>query len=109
MLSTEHLKSLASILQTRMEKQIIEQKALIQRYLFSSNVSFLQEISPVATLQKAAALITFYDLPRNVLNCVELSGSEQQLNYLKILIELRKLNLDVKTIQIIAQIVQQNI
>lgn len=90
-----------------METQLAEQKTKIQRYLFSSNITFLQEVLQIPILRSVAALITFYDLPMNVLNCIELSGSQGELNYLEMLIELKKLKIDTNSVQIITQLFQQ--
>uniref|UniRef100_A0A1B0CGG3 beta-N-acetylhexosaminidase n=1 Tax=Lutzomyia longipalpis TaxID=7200 RepID=A0A1B0CGG3_LUTLO len=69
---------------------------LMKQFLFSSSINFLQDgnLSTV-TLTKLAILVVFYDLPINVLNFVDLRG---QLNYLGMLVELKRLNLDTKSI-----------
>lgn len=82
----------------------MQQIACTKRYLFSSNTTFLQE-STGDISSKLSTLITFYDLPINVLNLVDLGG---QLNYLRMLVEFKKLGLDTHTIQCIFKVLNVN-
>ncbi len=82
----------------------MQQIACMKRYLFSSNTAFLQEASSEISC-KMASLITFYDLPINVLNLVDLGG---QLNYFRMLVEFKKLGLDTHTIQCIFKVLNVN-
>lgn len=85
-----------------MEQLLLQQVACMKRYLFSSNTTFLQETN-VETSAKIATLITFYDLPINILNMVDLGG---QLNYFRMLVEFKKLGLDTPTIQCIFKVLK---
>lgn len=87
-----------------MEHLIIQHVACIKRYLFSSNTTFLQEYNGDIAA-KIATLITFYDLPINILNLVDLSG---QLNYFRMIVEFKKLGLDTHTIQCISKVLHTN-
>lgn len=82
----------------------MQQTAGIKRFLFSSNTTFLQESNCGISL-KMATLITFYDLPINVLNLVDLGGP---LNYYRMLVEFKKLGLDTHTIQCIFKVLTFN-
>lgn len=82
----------------------MQQVACMKRYLFSSNTTFLQE-SNSETSAKMATLITFYDLPINILNLVDLGG---QLNYFRMLVEFKKLGLDTHTVQCIFKVLNVN-
>lgn len=84
-----------------MERWTDEQNLLLKQYLFSSNCNFLQD-SSINDLNIVASLITFYDLPINVMNCVDVGTGP--LNYFRMLIELKKLNLDSCTIQCVSRI-----
>lgn len=53
-------------------------------------------------LLKIAAVVVFYDVPINVLNLIDLSGG--QLNYIKMIVELKKLGLGSNTIRCIFNI-----
>lgn len=76
----------------------------MKRYLFSSNTTFLQDANS-ETSAKMATLITFYDLPINILNLVDLGG---QLNYFRMLVEFKKLGLDTHTVQCIFKVLNVN-
>lgn len=102
LLSPEILKSFSSRLYTAMERLRVQQATSLKRYLFSSDTTFLQE-SSYDTATKLANLITFYDLPINILNLVDLGG---QLNYFRMLVEFKKVGLDTHTIQCIFKVLQ---
>lgn len=97
------------MVQTHMDQQLIQQSALLQRYLFSSNITYLQEVGEVRTLKDVSALVTYFDLPINVMNYVELNGASGQPNFLRLLIEMKKLNLNLKTIRCIADTLRANV
>ncbi|KAJ6638177.1 Anaphase-promoting complex subunit 1 [Pseudolycoriella hygida] len=95
LLSPEICKSFSRRLVTSMEQLLSQHIPSMKRYLFSSNATYLQETDPRTALQ-IAILITFYDLPINIMNVVHLGG---QLNYSRMLLECKKVNLDVHTVQ----------
>lgn len=73
----------------------------LKQYLFSANTIYLQE-TDLKILLKIAAVVVFYDVPINVLNLIDLSGG--QLNYIKMIVELKKLGLGSNTIRCIFNI-----
>lgn len=91
-----------------MDKKLTNQSNHLQRYLFSSNVTFLQEVNDVQTLKDIAVLVTFYELPINVMNFIDLCGAHGQPNFIRLHIELKKLNVTLKTIQCISDIIATN-
>lgn len=106
LLSIENLKSLIQRLTTHMEQLSYNHSDLLKQFLFSSNIAYLQECVP-KHLQHISALITFYNLPINILNCCDLSdGTDGSLNYLRMLMEFQKFNLNPSTIHCISRILQ---
>lgn len=108
LLSTEHLTALLKMIQTQMDKALINNAGLLQRYLFSSNVNFLQEVNEIRTLKEIAVMVTYFDLPINVMNYIDLCGASGQPNMLRLLVELKKLKFDLKSIKCICNIIRSN-
>lgn len=107
LLSREILQSLELKLMSCIETWGNDCFNLMKQFLFSSGINFLQDgnLSTV-TLTKLAILVVFYDLPINVLNFVDLRG---QLNYLGMLVELKRLKLDTNSIHCISKILLNSI
>lgn len=105
LLSIEHLKALTQMVQTELDRKHAAHLNLLRRYLFSSNVSFLQEVSDGKILKDVATLITFFELPINVMNCVELNGAGGKPNLFRLFVELKKHNLDLTSIKCISDII----
>uniref|UniRef100_A0A1B0CZC4 Uncharacterized protein n=1 Tax=Phlebotomus papatasi TaxID=29031 RepID=A0A1B0CZC4_PHLPP len=107
LLSREILQSLELKLMSCIETWGNDCFNLMKQFLFSSSINFLQDgnLSTV-TLTKLAILVVFYDLPINVLNFVDLRG---QLNYLGMLVELKRLKLDTNSIHCISKILLNSI
>ncbi|GAB0094323.1 Anaphase-promoting complex subunit 1 [Sergentomyia squamirostris] len=107
LLSREILQSLELKLMACIETWSNDCSNLMKQFLFSSNINFLQDgnLSTV-TLTKLAILVVFYDLPINVLNFVDLRS---QLNYLGMLVELKKLKLDTHSIHCISKILLNSV
>lgn len=99
LLSPEIMRSHLDRISLRMTAWSTKHRTLLQRFLCSSSCTFLSE-SDAATLAHIAALITFYDMPVNLMNCIDVAGGGP-LNYLRLLIEGRKLRLATHTLQCI--------
>lgn len=95
LLSPEIMRSHLDRVDLRMTAWSAKHRELLQQYLFSSSCAFMHECDG-ATLATVAALITFYDLPVNVMNCIEVGGAGP-LNYLRLLSEGRKMRLATHT------------
>lgn len=109
LLSTEHLAALMKMVRTRMDKMLIDHSSYLKRYLFSSNINYLQEVSDLQTLKEIATVVTYFDLPINVMNLIDLRGASGQPNILCLLVELKKLKFDLKSIQCISDIMLTNV
>lgn len=108
LLSIEHLKALTQMIHTEMDRKLTNHLNLLRRYLFSSNVNFLQDINETKKLKDVATLITFFDLPINLMNCIDLNGVSGKPNLFRILIAMKELNLDLTSIKCISDIIARS-
>lgn len=97
LLSPEIMRSHLDRITLRMADWSTKYRTLLRQFLCSSSCTFMYE-SDKTTLAHMAALITFYDMPINVMNCIDVSGGGP-LNYLRLLNEGRKLRLATHTLQ----------
>lgn len=103
LLSTENLRSLTQRVTTQMERWAAEFTVPLRQYIYASDCSILQNMQ-LSTLHHLAVLITFFDLPVNIMNCVDINANEQQINILHLLIAFKHLNLSSVTVQCIYNI-----
>lgn len=110
LLSTENLKSLIQYFINKIEIIFNDNnnKKLLKQYLFSSNIFYLNDIDKLELLQNIVALITFYDIPINIMNAIDLGIGNDQLNYLRMLMAFKKFNLETHTIHCISNILKYN-
>lgn len=97
LLSHEIMRSHIDRIALRMASWSTQYRTLLQRFLCSSSCIFMYESDP-STLAHMSALITFYDMPINVMNCIDVVDAGS-LNYLRLLNEGRKLRLATHTVQ----------
>lgn len=80
-------------------------RAQLKQFLYASSCQFLMHYEP-ARLADIVALLTYYELPMNVMAQLQhglASSAATPLNYLKLLLELSPLRLSTATVRCIAQ------
>lgn len=89
--SLELLQSLISKISTKIEIMLADNLHILMQYVFSNNLNNLLEFTQ-EQLKLLSSLIVFYNLPSNLTN-----NRDLKLNYLQIISELKKLNLNMET------------
>lgn len=106
LLSSEFLKPLIQQAEMVFDAVISNQNHNLMSFLSSSNASSLSHIESKEDLFNTAAVITYFDLPPNVLSqFTNVEQNELQSDRLRLLIELKRANIPMRTIQAIIQII----
>lgn len=92
------------LLLTKLENWTPDVIGEIKQYLCAPTIAHLNQI-PLDKLYKLVSIISFYDLPLNVFNCVNFLG---KANYIQMLIENENIGLETKTLQFIYKILNTN-
>lgn len=104
LLSKEIFQSTYELLLTKLESWTPDVIGEIKQYLCAPTIAHLHHTT-VDKLYKLGSIISFYDLPINVFNCVNFLG---KANYIQMLIENENIGLETKTLEFIYKILNTN-
>lgn len=91
-LSCEHMKSLLKRAESFFDRKLNQNAAYLQRLLYEPTIRCLAEIDDMKVLRNIAALIHFIGVPLNVMNRIDIGDNKSEMGYLKLVLEMRKLN-----------------
>lgn len=104
LLSAEHLNALVKRVETMIEKKLIEYAPYLQQFLYAPNIAFLCSINEKLKLRNIAALIQFLGIPINIINQIDVGENESQMDYMKLITEMKKLKVNTDMTLIITKI-----
>lgn len=103
-LSSEHLNALVKRVETLIETKIIAHSGYLQQLLFSPNISFLSTLDDKEKLKNIAALIQFLDIPINIINQINVGENQEQMVYLRLIMEMKRMKVNTDMTLIITKI-----
>lgn len=104
LLSGEHLNALVKRVETLIEKKLIDYAGYLQQFLYASNISFLCTINDKLKLRNIAALIQFLGIPINIINQIDVGENQSQMDYMKLITEMKKVKVNTDMTLIITKI-----
>lgn len=104
LLSSEHLSALIKRVETFMEKKLINHAGYLQQFLYAPNISFLCKMEDKVKLRNVAALIQFLDIPINIINQIDVGENQAQMDYMKLVTEMKKVNVNTDMTLVITKI-----
>lgn len=104
LLSAEHLNALVKRVETMIEKKLIDYAPYLQQFLYAPNVSFLSTITDKHKLRNIAALIQFLGIPINIINQIDVGENQCQMDYMKLISEMKKVKVNTDMTLIITKI-----
>lgn len=104
LLSAEHLNAMIKRLETFMEKKLFTYAGYLQQLLYSTDISFLCKIEDKTILLIVAALIQFLDIPVNIINQIDVGEDQAQMDYMKLVTEMKKVNVNTDMTLIVTKI-----
>lgn len=104
LLSAEHLNALVKRVETYVEKRLIDYAGYLKQYLCEPNISFLSNIDDKEKLRNIAALIHILDIPINIINQIDVGENQAQMDYLKLIIEMKRVRVNTDMTLIITKI-----
>lgn len=104
LLSAEHLNALVKRVETMIEKKLIDYAPYLQQFLYAPNISYLNTITDKHKLRNIAALIQFLGIPINIINQIDVGENQSQMDYMKLITEMKKVKVNTDMTLIITKI-----
>lgn len=103
-LSAEHLNALVKRVETLIETKITDYAGYLQQFLYAPNISFLYTLGDKEKLRNIAALIQFLGIPINIINRINVGENQVQMDYLRLIMEMKRVNVNTVDTLIITKI-----
>lgn len=103
-LSAEHLNALVKRVETLVETKITDYAGYLQQFLYAPNISFLCTLDDKEKLRNIAALIQFLGIPINIINQINVGENQVQMDYLKLIMEMKRVKVNTDMTLIITKI-----